>query len=488
MPTLETLIEERRQKREQLLAAGKDPYPNSTYRTHRIADVHSQWSELSDSDEKIWVAGRILSIREHGDIVFCDVFDGSEQTQVVLQREQLEDGEFDLFIDAVDAGDIIEVNGTADTTETGQESIMATRWRMLAKAVRPIPSQYSGLEDRETRLRKRYLDMLMNEEVRDMIRQRARFWKTIRTFLEERDFLEVQTPILETTPGGADARPFHSHHNALDMEVYLRISVGELWQKKLLVGGFEKVFEIGRVFRNEGMSPEHAQDYMQMEFYWAYADHEDGMDLVTDLYRQIAEAVLGTTAFTARGHEVDLSEQWERFDYVETIQDIIGIDVTQAGKKAITEKLDEYSVSYDADITRPRAVDKLWKYCRKQISGPGFLVNVPKELSPLAKEQTNNSDVVAQFQPIIAGSEVGKGYNELNDPQEQNARFKKQEELRTAGDKEAQRFDADFVTALEHGMPPACGFGVSERLFAFLLDKPIKQTQIFPLVRPKSGE
>ncbi len=484
MPSIDKLIEARKEKRDQIIESGMDPYPVSTHRTHRIAAVEDSFADLEDSQERVWVAGRILAIREHGSVVFFDLFDGSGEIQVVLKEDNFTDSDqFDLFVDAVDVGDFVEVAGQVTETNTGQNSVLADEWRMLAKALRPIPSQWSGLEDTETRLRKRYIDILMNEEVRDMVRQRSQFWRAMRDFFQQRNFLEVQTPILETTPGGADARAFKSHHNALDIDVYLRISAGELWQKRLLVGGMEKVFEIGRVFRNEGMSPEHAQDYMQMEFYWAYADHEDGKRLVKKLYRHIADSVFNTTEFEIHGHEVDLSDEWEEYDYTATIESMTGCDITNADLDTIKAVMQENDVAIPDDINRQRAIDKLWKHCRKQISGPAFLVNVPTEMSPLAKTK-DDGNTVAQFQPLIAGSEVGKGYSELNNPTEQKKRLKQQQKMREEGDKEAQRFDANFVEALEHGMPPACGFGVSERLFAFLIDTPIREAQIFPLLRP----
>jgi lysyl-tRNA synthetase class 2 len=485
MPNIDTLIKERKEKREKIESFGMNPYPVSSLRTHRIITVKKSFSSI---DEDVWVAGRIMAIREHGGVVFFDIFDGSDEIQVVMKEDDLDDpDQYDLFVDAVDVGDFVEVHGELTTTNTGEDSIYAGKWRMLSKALRPIPSQWTGLEDTETKLRKRYIDILMNEDVRSMVEKRSKFWRAIRSFFEQRDFLEVQTPVLETTPGGADARPFTSHHNALDMEVYLRISAGELWQKKLLVAGFEKVFEIGRIFRNEGMSPEHAQDYMQMEFYWAYADHDDGMRLVKELYRHIAQTVFGKQEFTIHGHEVDFSDEWKLFDYAETIKEKTGIDVSHASKADVLHALDSNNISYEDDINRIRAIDQLWKSCRKQLSGPGFLVNVPTEMSPLAKQQDQNDDFVAQFQPIIAGSELGKGYSELNNPTEQHDRFMQQQELRDQGDEEAQQYDEDFVEALEHGMPPACGFGISERLFAFLVDKPIKQSQIFPLMRPENN-
>jgi len=298
--------------------------------------------------------------------------------------------------------------------------------------------------------------------------------------------LEVETPILETTPGGADARPFVTHHNALDIDVNLRISGGELWQKKLMVAGFEKTFEIGRVFRNEGMDAEHLQDYTQMEFYLAYADYEQGMKFVEEMYKYVAKKTFGTLKFKIKGFEVDLGKKWEKYDFQSTIAKYTGVNIEEASLPGIEKVLNKLGVDYDKkgfNITR--AIDNCWKYCRKNITGPGFLINVPATIEPLAKRMEKNPNLVQRFQVILAGSELGKGYSELNDPIDQAERFTEQQKLRDKGDEEAQRFDKDFVEALEYGMPPTCGFGVSERLFAFLMDKPARECQIFPLMRPK---
>jgi lysyl-tRNA synthetase class 2 len=271
------------------------------------------------------------------------------------------------------------------------------------------------------------------------------------------------------------------------LDVYLRISAGELWQKKLMVAGFEKIFEIGRVFRNEGMDAEHLQDYSQMEFYWAYADYEKGIKFVEEMYKYIAEETFGTLKFKIRGFEIDLGKKWEKYDYQEIIKEKTGIDILKTTEKEIKAKLNELKVEYDKkgfNITR--AIDNLWKYCRKSIAGPGFLIGVPITVSPLAKRNEKQPELAQRFQVILAGSELGNGYSELNDPIDQKGRFQEQQKLREAGDDEAQMFDEDFVEALEYGMPPTCGFGFSERLFAFLIDKPMRESQIFPLMKPRN--
>ena len=306
--------------------------------------------------------------------------------------------------------------------------------------------------------------------------------------ISERGFLEVETPVLEVTTGGADAKPFVTHHNALDLDLYLRISVGELWQKRLMVAGFEKTFEIGRQFRNEGMDAEHLQDYTQMEFYWAYADYKQGMKFVEELYKYIIKKTFSTLKFKIHGFNIDFSKKWEVYDYRTTINKYAKIDVFEASLAEMEKQLNKLSIEYDKKgFNKTRAIDNLLKYCRKNLQGPGFLINTPIDVSPLAKKNKNNSKLAQRFQVIVAGSEVGNGYSELNDPLDQAERFREQQKLREQGDQEAQMFDADFVEALEYGMPPTCGFGIGgERLFSFLMNKPIRETQIFPLMKPKS--
>jgi lysyl-tRNA synthetase class 2 len=356
-------------------------------------------------------------------------------------------------------------------------------WHILTKALQAIPSEHFGIKDEEERYRKRYLDILLDEELRELFVKKAKFWEVSRAFMVDNGFLEVETPTLEVTTGGAEARPFKTHHNDFDMSVYMRICIGELWQKRLMAAGYPKTFEVGRAYRNEGSSPEHLQEFTNLEFYWAYADYKDGMKLVQELYRTIAKEVFGTTKFEMRGHSFDLDSEWVEIDYVDTIKEKTGVDVITATEKEMSAKLDELEVKYDGE-NRERLTDTLWKYCRKQIAGPAFLVNHPKLVAPLAKTR-EGTETVEMFQPIIAGSEVGRGYSELNDPDEQRARFEVQKKLLEAGDEEAMMADFEFVEMLEYGMPPTCGFGFGERLFAFLAGKPLRETQFFPLMRQK---
>jgi lysyl-tRNA synthetase class 2 len=425
-----------------------------------------------------------MAVRGQGAILFVVLSEGAEKFQAVFKKDEIEEKLFDLFVNAIDIGDFITVSGTLFTTERGEKSILVKNWSIVSKSILPLPEKWHGITDDDERYRKRYLDLLMDPELKDLFVKKSKFWDTIRTFMKEHNFLEVETPTLEVTTGGAEANPFKTHHKDFDLDVYLRISVGELWQKRLIAGGFPKTFEIGRVYRNEGTSPEHLQEFTNMEFYWAYADYNDGMKLVEELYKKIAIEVFGTTSFNVKGHTFDLADEWQRIEYVEEIEKQTGINVLQSSTDEMKAKLDELGVKYEGDNIE-RLMDTLWKYCRKNISGPAFLVGHPKIVSPLSKSRKDNRELTERFQPLIAGSEVGNGFSELNDPVDQRARFELQQVLIKSGDNEAMQPEWEFVEMLEHGMPPTCGFGFGERLFAILADKPIRETQLFPLMRPK---
>ncbi len=483
MALLETVRAEREAKIVRLKEAGMDPYPARTARTHSVDQFLENHGTLEKNSEQVMLAGRILSIREHGGSLFIDIFDGTKG-QCFVQREKLGADSYDLFTATVDTGDVIEVSGLAFTTKRGMPSLDVSGWRMLAKSLRPLPDEWFGIKDEDERFRKRYLDILLTKDLAERIRRRSKFWNVIRSYLLARDFVEVETPVLETTTGGAEARPFVTHHNALDMDVYLRISAGELWQKRLLVAGLPKVFEIGRIFRNEGMSAEHAQDYTQVEFYEAFKDYESGMEMIADLYRTIADKVYGTRVFKIKDSTVDLDTEWETYDFCALMEKEYGASPLDEGADwaAVLEKK---GIPFEKGVGVERLVDIAWKQVRKTLSGPGFLVNVPVYMEPLAKKSAKDPRVVERFQVMIAGSEIGKGFSELNDPVDQAERFKRQQQLREAGDEEAQMPDAEFVEALEYGMPPAFGFGVSERLFSFLEGVSVREGQIFPLMRPR---
>lgn len=483
MSSIEEIRAERLKKLSLLQERGHSAYPATSARTHTIGDILTSYDSLVEKGTAITLAGRVLIIRGQGSILFTDIQDATGKFQAVLKSDVLSEESFTLFKNAIDGGDFIEVTGTLFTTEKGQKSVLVSAWKVLTKSLLPLPDKFHGLQNEEERFRKRYLDLLTRDDLRALFVRKEKFWETTRSFMKERGFMEVETPTLELTTGGAEARPFKTHHNDFDIDVFLRISVGELWQKRLLSAGFEKTFEIGRVYRNEGTSPEHLQEFTNMEFYWAYVNYEEGMKLVQELYRTIAKQVYGTTAFTYKNHSFDLADEWARIDYVEEIKKQTGIDVITATEADLAAKLTELGVTYEGE-NRERLTDTLWKYCRKNISGPAFLVGHPKLVAPLAKSK-EGSDVVEMFQPLIAGSEVGRGYSELNDPIDQRERFNAQRALIEAGDEEAMMSDYEFVEMLEHGMPPTCGFGFGERLFAILENKPLRETQLFPLMRPR---
>ncbi len=484
MSSFEELRNIRIEKLNKLIKAGINPYPAISKKDYPLSEVVEGFEKISEK-QNIHLAGRIMSIRGQGALIFFNINDGTGSFQILLKKDEIDEKIFNLFQDTVDIGDFIEVNGKLFITKRGEKTLQASDWKMLTKSLRPLPEKWHGLQDGEEKFRKRYLDIIFNPEVKDLVEKRAKFFSSIRDFLIKRGFMEVDTPIIENSPGGAEARPFITHYNAYDTEAYLRISL-ELWLKRLLVAGFPKIFEIGRVFRNEGADSEHLQDYTMMEFYWAYADYNDGMKLVQDLYKYIAKETFGTLKFKIRGFDIDLGSKWEMYDYVDIIKKNTGIDVLKTDLKEIMKKLESLKIEYDRKgFNLNRGVDSLWKYCRKKIAGPGFLINVPVFMEPLAKRMEKNKNLVERFQVILAGSENGKGFSELNDPLDQMERFKDQATLREGGDEEAQMIDGEFIEALEYGMPPTCGFGLSERLFSFLSDKPVRESQIFPFMKSK---
>lgn len=471
----------RLKKLEDLKKAGINPFPARLVRRHTLLQALG-----ITAGKSVEVAGRIMTKREMGKIIFCHLQDESGKIQLAFKQDQLDKESYKLFEKKIDSGDIISAEGERFITKKGEQSILVKKWTLLSKAILPLPDKFHGIQNEELRLRKRYLDLLFNTEVREMFRRKSIFWNSVRNYLIKEGFLEVESPVFETTAGGADAAPFITHLNALDIDVYLRISMGELWQKRLMIGGFEKTFEIGRQFRNEGMSREHLQDYTQMEFYWAYADYTKGMEFVRQMIKQVAQETWGTLKFNIGEHgEINLGTEWELYDYVEMIKQKTGIDILKTNEETLKKKLGGLGVAYEEHEAKGRLVDSLWKYCRKSIKGPGFLVNVPVLVSPLAKRKEDNPKLTERFQVIIAGSELGNGYSELNDPIDQEERFQEQSKMREAGDSEAQMHDRDFVEALEHGMPPTCGFGFSERLFAFFENKHVRECQLFPLMKPE---
>jgi lysyl-tRNA synthetase class 2 len=390
------------------------------------------------------------------------------------------------LLQLLDIGDFIEVSGKVDKTKAGETTIFAEDFKLLAKSIRPIPQSFYGLKDVETRLRKRYVDLIVNRDTLDLFVKKAKFWQSIREYLAKEDFIEVETPALEPIPGGADARPFVTHHNALNQDYFLRISL-ELYQKRLLVGGFEKVYEIGKIFRNEGIDAEHLQDYLQMEFYWAYASYEDLLEFIPKMYRFIVEQTLGESLSKFKNTKIDWKKDWQKVDYSSAFKDETGIDLLKDPKtQDLYKRAEAVGAKPNKKMGAGRLIDAIYKKTvRPKLIQPSLLVNHPVKVSPLAKRDEKNPNVVQRVQVLAAGTEVGNGWSELNDPIDQKERFEEQQKLRKEGDDEAQMMDEDFVEALEYGMPPSAGFGLSQRLFSVLVDKPIRETVLFPTLRSK---
>ncbi len=480
---LEDLIKERRKKLEKLRERGFDAYPASVKRTFAIGEAVGKFDPLSKSKKKVFLAGRILGSRDQGNIIFLDVADESGRIQFVIRKDVLKD--FDFWKSVLDIGDFAGSSGILFKTRKGEKSLECDSFGIITKSLRPLPAGWYGLEETETRLRKRYLDILANPEAREIFRKKDIFWSSFREYLKKEGFLEVEAPVFETVPGGAETEPFVTHHNALDVDFYLRISL-ELPLKKLLVGGFEKVFEIGRIFRNEGIDKEHLQDYTQLEFYWAYRDYGDLMEFLEKLYKHVIKKTCGTLTTTHGDRKINWGRKWSKLDYVSEFKKAAGIDPTLALRDDLRKKALSLGLELKENYGKGRLIDLIFKKTvRPNLIQPCFLVDPPVEIEPLAKRRLGNPRVVERVQIMACGTELGKGFSELNDPIDQRARFEEQMKLREAGDKEAQRLDEDFIEALEYGMPPAAGFGTSERLFAILMDKPVRETVIFPLMRPK---
>ncbi|MBU6447361.1 lysine--tRNA ligase [Patescibacteria group bacterium] len=481
---IEDIIEFRKKKLAKLKELGIDPYPSKTNRTHSNAQALEKFDHLAQSKATITLVGRIRSWRTQGKIIFANIEDSTAKIQVFFKADNLA-GKFEI-LENFDIGDFIEITGILFTTKTGEKTIEAHDFRILAKSLRPLPSEYYGLADVETRLRKRYLDLMMNPEVREMFIKKSRFWSSIQQFLVQRGFLHVELPVLEPVPGGAEAEPFITHHNALDRDLYLRISL-ELPLKKLIVGGYEKVFEIGRIFRNEGISTEHLQDYTQMEFYWAYAGFDDMMKLVREMYQHAIKETFGTLKLPYQGQMIDWGGEWPKQDYFKLFEKYTDLDLNAATEDQLKKYADQNHISYEEFAGRGRIIDLIFKKKIRVLPEvgmqPSFLVNQPVEIEPLAKKDPLNPKIVQRMQILACCSELGKGFGELNDPLDQRERFDFQMSLRAKGDTEAQMLDEDYLEAMEYGMPPLAGFGMSERLFAVLMDKSVRETVIFPLMK-----
>ena len=466
MATLQDYRNERLRKLEELQKLGIDPYPARSERTHTCNQIVNDFEDLEGKE--VSVVGRVMNLRKFGKLAFIVLRDSSGQVQLFLHGPDVTEldakrGTLGMKqLSLLDSGDYLQATGIVIKTKTGEISVGVRELRLLTKSLRPIPEK---LENKEERFRRRYLDMNVNQEVRQRFIRRSKFWQATRDFLNNNGFIEINTPVLEYTTGGADANPFVTYMDALDkQQFYLRISQ-ELPLKRLIGAGFEKVYDLGPRFRNESYSDEHLPEHIAMEWYAAYWDWQKGRSFMEDMYKYVLKETFGTLKFNIKGFDIDMGREWEVWDYAEVIAKYYDIDVYNTTIEEVTKKLKENNLEVKKTDSIPRGIDKLWKNIRKDVAGPVWLVNTPKFISPLAKSNVDNPLAVERFQPVIAGTELGNGYSELNDPIDQLNRFTEQQAMRDAGDDEAMMLDIDFVEMLEYGMAPTCGWGYSERVF-----------------------
>ncbi len=500
-PSASEPVRRRHDKLAALRAAGVDPFGARYPVAHWAGPLHARWDRAGEDELKgagpVSIAGRLMALRHHGRSCFAHLLDGTGTIQLYARADLL-GPEYERFT-GLDVGDFVGVTGELFRTRTGELTVQVKAWSFLAKALRPLPEKWHGLRDVETRYRQRYVDLLVNPGVREIFRLRTRLIQVVRAFLDARGFLEVETPTMQAVPGGAAARPFETHHNALDLPLYLRIAL-ELHLKRLVVGGFERVYEIGRIFRNEGVSTEHNPEFTMLEFYQAYADYGDLMELTEALFVDLGQQLRGGPHLEYQGARIDLTPPWRRLRYLDAVARVLGVDPPGLAESELIRRR-------ALEVARDRGVDpaswrweartpgyQMWKdvfesFVEPTLVQPTFVVDFPIELSPLAKQKREDPRLVDRFELFVGRLELANAYSELNDPLEQRRRFEVQFRARQAGDEEAHRLDEDFVRALEYGLPPTAGEGMGiDRLVMLFADKAsIREVILFPLLRPEGG-
>lgn len=487
------MFEERATRLERLQkikAAGVNPYPSAVKRTHLSREVLNFFDELVKDESVVYLAGRIRSIRRHGRASFIHIEDSEGQIQLFFQSDAVGDANYEFFLDTLDIGDFIQASGVLFLTKTQEKTLRVRDLKIIAKALLPLPEKWHGLADIEIRFRKRYLDLVANPSVREIFKRRSLIIHLLRKFFDDRGFLEVETPVLHPIPGGALAKPFITHHNALDIDLYLRIAP-ELYLKRLIAGGFEKVYEIARCFRNEGIDAQHNPEFTQIEFYQAYANYNDLMKLTEELMPFLLSGLGLGLKIKYNGQEIDFTPPYPRLIFRDALMKYAKIDIENYQDTAtLLRAAKELGCEIKATVPRGKIIDELYKtFVRPQIWQPTFLINHPVELSPLAKKMESDHRYAERFQLVVGGGlELNNAFSELNDPIDQKERFEEQEEAHAAGEEEVQRMDEDFIESLEHGMPPTAGFGMGiDRLAALLTDSHnIKEVILFPTLRPES--
>jgi len=481
------LVRQRRDKLARLRERGQDPFAITRYvRTHLAGEIHDGFDTLEGL--VVRVAGRLMARRQHGKATFADLRDGSGTIQLLFRVNQLGEERYEA-LGELDDGDLVGAEGEVLRTRTGEVTVGVSSYTLLAKALRPPPEKWHGLRDIEVRYRQRYLDLIASEDSRRVFIVRSTVVKALRSFLDERGFLEVETPMMQAIPGGALARPFVTHHNALDIDLYLRIAP-ELYLKRLVVGGVERVYEIGRVFRNEGISTRHNPEFTMLEAYQAYGDYRDMMELMEGMVERAAEEALGTTGIEWEGQEITLAPPWRRVPLLESIKEETGVAPSRlASEESARAVCAELGLPAGAELALSTMVNNLFeRFVQPKLIQPTFVTDYPTAISPLAKAHADNSRLAQRFEPFIGGLELGNAFSELNDPQEQRKRFEQQAISRARGDMEAHPMDEDYVRALEYGMPPTGGLGLGvERLVMLLAGAPsIRDVILFPQMRPEA--
>ena len=487
----EDILAVKREKLATLQQEGRDPFQITKYDvTEHAQNIKDNFDSLEG--KTVRVAGRMMFKRKMGKASFCNCMDKSGKIQVYVARDSIGEAEYDDFKKYMDVGDIIGVEGEVFRTQTGEISIHAKKLTLLTKELKPLPEKFHGLTDTDIRYRQRYVDLIMNEEVKDTFIKRSNIISAIRSFLSRKDFMEVETPMLVSNPGGAAARPFETHFNALDEDMKLRISL-ELYLKRLIVGGLERVYEIGRVFRNEGVDTRHNPEFTLMELYQAYTDYEGMMDLTEEMFRYLAETVLGSTKFTYQGVELDFGKPFERITMTEAVKKYAGIDFDDPAQvpddEAAKKLAKEHHIEYESFHTKGHILNLFFEeYCEEKLVQPTFVMDHPIEISPLTKKKPDDPTKVERFELFINTWEMCNAYSELNDPIDQRERFEAQDANAAAGDEEAEHTDEDFLNALEIGMPPTGGIGYGiDRLVMLLTDSPaIRDVIAFPTLKSTS--
>ena len=485
---LEDYLKNQLQKRKKRLSLGETPYPLGAKRTHTIAEADKNFEVLLRTTKEVILAGRIKSIRRHGGGTFCHLQDGTGFFQFLMRRDGVGAKAYQEISHMFDEGDVVEARGTLFLTKRKERTLQLRKIRLLAKALRPFPEKWHGLQDVEERYRKRYLDLFMNSEIREKFLLRSKIFIETRAFFEKAGFQEVETPVLQQLPGGASARPFKTHLNALDLNLYLRVSP-ELYLKRLLVGGMEKVFEIGRCFRNEGIDHAHNPDFTMLEAYWAYADYKELMKFSEKFITSVVRATGKGLVREYGGKKINFKTPWPRVEFTAFLKKYAGVDYEDLNRDALAKKAKKLGLSIGPHATKAQIADEMYKkVCLPNVEDPIFIIHHPAELTPLAKTLEDRPQYAARFQALVAGWELVNAFSELNDPVLQKERFVEQEKQRKQGDEEAQRLDMDFIEALEYGMPPAAGFGMGMDRFAALLadSHSLREIILFPTMKPKN--